>query len=371
MKINGFKLERFFARYEFTAPYLLCTSDCESFTVEDLFQLDENAERDFKNLRLGYTETAGSPVLREEISRLYTGINPEDVLVCAGAQEGIFIFMNALLNPGDRVIVQFPAYQSLYEIANALGCGVTLWPMDANNNWELDPDFPGSAVTPGTKAIVINLPNNPTGYNMSKEKLNRLVGIAREHDIYIFSDEVYRFLEYDEKDRLPAVCDIYDKGVTLGVMSKSFGLAGLRIGWLVTKDKTLFKQMASFKDFTTICSSAPGEFLTILALRHKNFILERNLEIIRSNLRLLESFFNRYSDRFQRITPNAGPLVFPKLLFTGDAEAFCLDLVEKKGVLLAPGNMFNYDSPYVRVGFGRKNMPDALSKLEEYVNNEN
>ena len=129
--------------------------------------------------------------------------------------------------------------------------------------------------------------------------------------------------------------------------------------------------MASFKDFTTICSGAPGEFLSILALRHKNFILERNLEIIRSNLRLLESFFNRYSDRFQRITPNAGPLVFPKLLFTGDAETFCLDLVEKKGVLLAPGNMFNYDSPYVRVGFGRKNMPDALSKLEEYVNNEN
>ena len=125
--------------------------------------------------------------------------------------------------------------------------------------------------------------------------------------------------------------------------------------------------MASFKDFTTLCSSGPSEFLTILALRHKDFILERNLGIIRSNLRLLESFFDRYPGRFSWIRPKAGPLVFPGVLFTDDAEAFCLDLVEKKGVLLAPGNMFNYDNNHVRIGFGRKNMPEALSRLEKYL----
>jgi aspartate/methionine/tyrosine aminotransferase len=367
MKIKDFKLERFFAKYEFTAPYLLCTSDCESITVEDLFQLDANAEKDFKNLRLNYTESLGNPVLREEISNLYNNTSPEYVMVCAGAEEGIFIFMNVLLNPGDHMIVQFPAYQSLYEIANTIGCQVSEWCMDADNNWELDLDFLNKTITPKTKAIVINFPNNPTGYTISREKLNQIVEIAREHDICIFSDEVYRFLEYNEKDRLPCMCDIYDKGVSLGVMSKSFGLAGLRIGWMVTKDKTLFNRMASFKDFTTICSSGPSEFLTILALRHKDFILERNLGIIHSNLQLLEPFFDRYSDRFRWIRPKAGPLAFPELLFTDDAEAFCLDLVEKKGVLLAPGNIFNYDNNHMRIGFGRKNMPEALARLEEYL----
>jgi aspartate/methionine/tyrosine aminotransferase len=275
--------------------------------------------------------------------------------------------MNALLNPGDHMIVQFPAYQSLYEIANAIGCQVSNWHMDADNNWELDPDYLTKAITPKTKAIVINFPNNPTGYTISEEKLNRIVEIAGEHDIFIFSDEVYRFLDYDEKDRLPAMCDIYDKGISLDVMSKSFGLAGLRIGWAVTKDKTLFKQMAAFKDFTTICSSGPSEFLTILALRHKDFILKRNLEIIRSNLQLLESFFNKYPGHFQWAKPTAGPLVFPRLLFTDNAEAFCQDLVEKQGVLLVPGTVFNYDNEHVRIGFGRKNMPEALARLEKYL----
>ena len=367
MKIKDSKLERFFAIYEFTAPYLLCTSDCESFTVKDLFQLDKNAEKDFKNFRLGYTESLGNPVLREEISNLYANSSPEHVMVCAGAEEGIFIFMNVILNPGDHMIVQFPTYQSLYEIANGIGCQVSEWRMDADNNWELDLDFLNKTITPKTKAIVINFPNNPTGYTISEEKMNRIVEIAREHDICIFSDEVYRFLEYDESDRLPCLCDIYDKGVSLGVMSKSFGLAGLRIGWMVTKDKTLFNRMASFKDFTTICSSGPSEFFTILALRHKDFILERNLEIIRSNLQLLESFFDRYPDRFRWIKPKAGPLAFPEVLFTDDAESFCLDLVKKKGVLLAPGNIFNYDNNHVRIGFGRKNMPEALARLEEYL----
>ena len=368
MTIRESKLERFFARYEFKAPYLLCSSDCESFNVEDLFQLEENAEKDFKNLKLGYTETQGDPVLRHEISELYDNSTPEHIIVCSGAEEGIFIFMNVLLNPGDSIIVQSPCYQSLYEVAHAAGCIVKEWLMDAENNWELDIDFLENNITPNTKAIVINSPNNPTGYIISKEMLNRIIEIAKEHDIYIFSDEVYRFLEYNEEDRLPAVCDVYGKGVSLGVMSKAFGLPGLRIGWIVTRNKSLLDKIASFKDFTTICSSAPGEFFAALALRNKEWILNRNRDIIKTNLKYLESFFERYAHLFEWLKPKAGPIAFPVLKFTDDAEAFCLDLVNKKGVLLLPGNMFNCNCnrQFVRFGFGRKNMPEALERLEDY-----
>ena len=367
MKINEFKLERFFAKHEFSAPYLLCCSDCESFTVEELFSLDKNAEKEFKELRLGYTESLGSPVLREAITTLYQEATPEDMIVFTGAEEGIFIFMNALLNPGDHIIVQFPCYQSLTEVARAIGCTVSEWNMDPGYQWELDIEWLEKNITASTRAIVINFPNNPTGYLPSLETFLALVDIARQRGLYIFSDEVYRWLEYHEEDRLPAGCDVYERGVSLGVMSKSFGLPGLRIGWIVTKDRSLLNKIAAFKDFTTICNSAPGEFLASLALRNKEFILRRNLDIIKTNLEHLEEFFTQFPGLFTRVTPKAGPLLFPYLEFTGDGEAFCRDLLEKKGVLLAPGSRFNYSSRYFRLGFGRKNMPEALAGLAEYL----
>ncbi|MCU0287695.1 MAG: aminotransferase class I/II-fold pyridoxal phosphate-dependent enzyme [Acidobacteria bacterium] len=367
MKIKDFRLERFFARFEFTAPYLLCTSDCESFTIEELLSLEKNSANAFHKLHLGYTETLGNLELRLEISKLYANARPEDILVLAGAEEGIFIFMNALLEPGDHIIVQSPCYQSLSEVATAIGCNVTEWFMDAQNNWELDLDFLKKNITPRTRAIVVNFPNTPTGYTMPPEMFNELIEIARRHDIYIFSDEVYRFLEYDPRDRIPAACDRYDKAVSLGVMSKSFGLPGLRIGWLATRDKSLYQKIASFKDYTTICCSAPGEFLAALALRNKEYILARNLDIIKSNLQLLENFFKKYANLFEWVKPRAGLLIFPHLLFEQDAETFCLDLVNKKGVLLLPASVFNYENHYVRFGFGRRNMPEALRRLEEYL----
>jgi len=368
MKINEFKLERFFAKYEFNAPYLLCCSDCESFKAEELFALEEHAETEFKNLWLGYTESLGNPALRKEIAQLYNGAAAEDVIVFSGAEEGIFVFINALLNPGDQVIVQTPCYQSLSEVARSIGCTVAEWEMKPDDNWELDLEWLKQNITPSTKAIILNFPNNPTGYCPSHKTFQTIIEIARQHNIFLFSDEVYRWLEYSKENRLPAACDIYERGVSLGVMSKSFGLPGLRIGWIVTKDRGLFDKIAAFKDFTTICNSAPSEFFALLALRNKAYILKRNLDIISSNLELLESFFKKYSHRFSWVKPKAGPLIFPCLNQVQDGESFYQDLLNKKGVLLAPGSQFNYSSRYFRLGLGRKNMPQALAKLEEYLN---
>ncbi|MCP4155388.1 MAG: aminotransferase class I/II-fold pyridoxal phosphate-dependent enzyme [bacterium] len=367
MKIKDFKLERFFARYEFNTPYSLCSSDCETISVRELFGMEKDAGEKFMDLRLGYTESQGDPSLREGISSLYLNTRPDEFIVFSGAEEGIFIFMNSLLEKGDSIIVQSPCYQSLYEVAVSTGCSVVEWPLAPDNNWSPDLDRLKQSITKNTRAIVINFPHNPSGGFASKEQLAAIVQIAREHDLFLFSDEVYRGLEYDEANRLPAVCDIYEKGVSLGVMSKSFGLAGLRIGWVGTKDKALLNKIAAYKDYTTICNSAPSEFLATIALKHHDLLVKRNLEIIKKNLEHLDRFFQRFGHLVEWVKPKAGPVTFPLLKMDMDVESFCLDVIDKKGVLLLPGNLYNWTGNHFRMGFGRENMPEALELFSEYL----
>lgn len=367
MKISEFKLEEFFAKYEFSVRYLLCASDCESLTISDLLSLEKNAKNEFRKLWLGYTESQGHPDLREEITKLYKNISKDDIIVFSGAEEGIFIFVNTFLSEGDHVIVQYPAYQSLFELAHSVGCKITKWMMTHENNWELDTNFLSSSINSNTKAIILNSPHNPTGYHLSKKKFQEILDIANKNGVHVFSDEVYRFSEYDEKLLLPGACEISENNSSLGVMSKSLGLAGLRIGWIACKNKLILKKMLSFKNYTTICNSAPSEVLSILALRHKNEILRRNLGIIKNNLNLLDSFFKRYSHLFEWVKPRAGPVAFPKILLDENIEQFCLDLLKKKNVLLMPGTNFDFGEKHFRIGFGRKNMPMALDQVKKYL----
>ena len=367
MKLEKFKLEDFFEKYEFKVKYLLCASDCESFTIGELLNLEENANLKLKQHWLGYTESPGSPSLRDEIAKLYQNIDAEEILVFSGAEEGIFVFMNVYLNAGDHVIVQEPAYQSLFEVANSLGCEITKWSMNYEQDWELDIEFLEKNIKENTKCLILNFPHSPTGYIPSKKKFKEIVEIATEKEIAIFSDEVYRFLELDPDDRLPAMCDVYNKGISLGVMSKSFGLAGLRIGWIASKEKELLRNLLALKNYTTICNSAPSEFLAMVALRNKKSILERNRELVNTNVNLLEDFFNEHKNIFSWVKPKGGSVAFPKLLVHDDVDQFCQDLLDVEGILLMPGTIFNYDKPHFRIGFGRKTMPEALSKFEEYI----
>jgi aspartate/methionine/tyrosine aminotransferase len=367
MKIPPFKLERFFAKYEFSAPYLLSSSDCESLSVKELLDLEPGSLQSFQSHWLGYTESQGDPALRQEISALYEQISAGQVLVHAGAEEAIFNFMNSMLGPGDHLIVHYPCYQSLLEVANSLGCQVTRWTVTEQDGWALDLDFLRENIKANTKGIVLNCPHNPTGYLMSAEKLQAVIEIARQNDLFVFSDEVYRGLEYDQDDRLPAACDLYERAVSLGVMSKTYGLAGLRIGWIATRDESIYEAMAAFKDYTTICNSAPSEFLATLALRNKEKVVQRNLAIVHHNLSLLDDFFAAYDQIFAWIRPRAGSIAFPSLTGDRDVESFCLDLIEQEGVLLLPSTYFDYGARNFRIGFGRENMPEALGRLEAYV----
>jgi aspartate/methionine/tyrosine aminotransferase len=366
MKLDQFRLERYFAKFEFSAPYLLCASDCESMELADLLALEAGAEDRFSSLWLGYTDSLGNSELRQAIANLYKQITTDQVLVHAGAEEAIFNFMNVALRPGDHVIVHAPYYQSLGEVARGVGAEVIEWQGDPKRAWELDLEVLKNRLTDRTKVVVVNFPHNPTGYLPRSELVQELSVLSQQHGFVIFSDEVYRGLELDRSDRLPALADVNDRAVSLGVMSKTYGLAGLRIGWIATRNDQLFRALAAFKDYTTICNSAPSEFLAALALRNAEAIVERSLQIIHNNLDRLDVFFGAHADLFQWDRPKAGSIAFPMLL-RGRVDEFCADLLKKAGVLLLPGTLYGPGFNSFRIGFGRRNLPDALAKLEQYI----
>jgi aspartate/methionine/tyrosine aminotransferase len=332
----------------------------------ELLSMAPDATERFQSLWLGYTESAGDPGLRKAVAELYETITADHVLVHAGAEEAIFNFMNVALSPGDHVIVHGPCYQSLAEVARSVGADVSEWRGDPAHRWELDLDRLKTLLTPRTRLVVVNFPHNPTGFLPESGFIHELSDLSERHGFIIFSDEVYRGLELDPCDRLPAVADINDRAVSLGVMSKTFGLAGLRIGWVATRNARIIRELSAFKDYTTICNSAPSEFLATIALQNAERIAQRNRRIIQDNLDLLDRFFTDHAGLFQWYRPKAGSVAFPALL-KGTVEAFCTELLQKAGVLLLPGTLYGNGLNAFRVGFGRKNVPEVLQKFDAYL----
>jgi len=366
MQLPSFKLERYFARYEFNTEYLLCSSDCEAMTIAELLSLEPGAAEKFQTQWLGYTESQGDPALRQAVCGLYETMRPEDILIHSGAEEAIFLFMHAALEAGDHIVVHWPCYQSLAEVARSIGCEVALWRAREENGWALDPQELRGMIRPNTRAIVLNTPHNPTGYLMPRPVYESVHRLARENQLLLFSDEVYRESEYDPAARLPAACDLGDHAVSLGVTSKTYGLAGLRVGWIATANRAVRERMASLKDYTTICNSAPSEFLAGVALRNRQKLIDRNLGIIKYNLAVLDEFFERRSHLFSWVRPRAGSMAFPRYL-GGSVESFCDDLVRRAAVLLLPGTMYDDRAEHFRLGLGRRNLPEAIHRLEEFL----
>ncbi|MGZ9163792.1 MAG: aminotransferase class I/II-fold pyridoxal phosphate-dependent enzyme [Anaerolineales bacterium] len=366
MNLPPFKLERYFAQYEFTTEYLLCSSDCEAMSIADLLAMEDGAAHRFQNVWLGYTESQGSPTLRKEICNIYETVEPEDILVHTGAEEAIFLFMHAALEENDHLVVHTPSYQSLSEVAKSIGCSISPWRARQENGWALDLDELRGLLRTNTRAIIINTPHNPTGYLMSRADYKAVHRFAQGNDLLLFSDEVYRESEYDSATRLPAACDFGDYAISLGVTSKTYGLAGLRIGWVATKNRKVYDKMAALKDYTTICNSAPSEFLAEVAMRNREKLVERSLGIIRDNLSVMDQFFTRHTDLFSWVRPRAGSMAFPRYL-AGDVESFCDKVVREAGILILPGSVYDDTGNHFRLGLGRKNLPQAVDRLEEYL----
>jgi aspartate/methionine/tyrosine aminotransferase len=373
VQIADFELERYFARWEFAVRHLLCASDLEGYPLAELLALaDDQCRALWRDLRLGYTESSGHPLLRAEIAGLYTTLEADDILVFSGAEEAIFCLLNVAVGGGDHLIVTWPGYQSLYEVARAAGAAVSLHELQAADGWALDVERIRAALRPETRMVVVNAPHNPTGMLPSQAEWHDLTDLCAEAGVVLFADEVYRFLEYVESDRLVAGADVLPAGISLGVMSKSFAMAGLRIGWLASRDRRLLERCAAFKDYTTICPSAPAEILSLIGLRAKSAVLERSRRIIETNLAILDRLVADHPEVLTWVRPRAGSVAYPELTLAGrfagwDADRFAAELVAAEGVLLLPGSRFGQPGRRVRLGFGRLDLPEAVAGLLRFA----
>ena len=400
VKVAGFEpfhLERYFAKHEFSAPHLLCSSDIEPLSQSDLLSMaDEECKKLWETLSLGYTESEGLPILRQEIAQLYNkssvecdgmrSVSGDDVLLCV-PEEGIYLTCRALLRPGDKVVVPWPCYQSLSEVAEAIGCEVVRWMPDKGTG-RFEVETFKSLVDLSTKLVVINFPHNPTGCMLTHEELQEVVDVCAAHDeCWLLSDEMYRGLELDPSKRLPAVVTCTasdekntkrtglesDRTVSLAGMSKVYGLAGLRMGWLATRNRILRKRLCQLKDYTTICSSAPSEILSLIGIRNHERLVKRSMGVIREGLAAVGSFMKEHIDLFDWVEPDAGSVSFPSLNSNVKVSAttFCDTTVERCGVMLLPASVYGLTGEgrdrRFRVGFGRRSVPDALHVLREHV----
>ncbi len=372
MRIADFALERYFARWEFAVKHVLGASDVEGWRLAELLELaDAETRQMWVGLHLGYTESTGHPRLRAEIAGLYDSLVADDVLVFAGAEEAVFCLFNTSVTAGDHVIVTWPGYQSLYEVARAAGAHVSLHALREDDGWSLDVDRLIRSFRPETRIVVVNAPHNPTGMLPSEADWRHLAAACAAARIRLVADEVYRFLEHDGAATLPAGADLDARNISIGGVSKSVALAGLRIGWLATRDRAVLDRCARLKDYTTICSSAPSEVLALIGLRAKERVLARSREIVAANLAVLDGFFARHADTLAWVRPGGGSIGFPRLVPGGpagsSADHFSAELVERTGVLLLPSSTFGFGDSHFRIGLGRSDLPGAIEAVDGFL----
>lgn len=370
--MREFELEKHFSKWEFAARHHMTASDSQSLTVQELLDMaGGQAKEELLSCWLGYTETRGALDLRQAIAKTYDVCEADDIQCFVGIEEGIYAAMRVMLNSEDHAIVVVPNYQAAETLPLSI-CDVTGVPLLAEQNWQLDLDALRDAIRPNTKLVSINFPNNPTGAIPDHATLESLVEICREHGLWLFSDEVYRLMEIDEEKRIPQIADVYEKGVSVNVLSKAYGLPGLRIGWAVCQDKDLLTSLEKYRHYLSICSAAPSERLSVIALSVKDKLLSKNRQIVSENRDKLDVFFSEYPNLFEWRHPDGGCVAYPKYLGADGVEAFCQDIVETEGVLLLPASIYKselLETPrgHFRIGMGRKGIDAGLDAMRKFI----
>ena len=370
--LPDFRLETHFSKWEFKARYHLTASDAESLPLNELLAIASSQEReDFESMWLGYTETYGAPELRETIASLYVQRNADEILCFAGASEGIFAANSVILDKDSHAIVVTPNYQSHESMPVAI-CSATGVPLDPDDGWSLDIDRVASAVQANTKLITINFPHNPTGAILSSDRYQALIDLSRKHGIYILHDEIFNGLGPSGTQHLPHIADEYERGLSLNVMSKAYGLPGLRIGWIACADKGVLSKMERLKHYLSICNSGPSEKLAKIALNNRDQLLARNCSIIDQNLPKWDAFFARYPQLFEWSHPDGSCMAFPRYTGADGVEQFCRSLVEQSGVLFLPSTIYSSDlsatpNDRFRLGFGRIGLDEGLEALDAHM----
>jgi len=369
--MRNFELETYFSKWEFSARHHMTASDAQSLTVNELLRMASLPNDALGDLFLGYTETWGAPDLREAIASTYDNMKPENILCFAGAEEGVYAAMRVLLDASDHAIVVTPNYQAAETVPLDI-CEVSGVPLVEADNWRLNLDALKTAIKTNTKLVSVCFPNNPTGAIPSHADFAELVSICRANDLYLFCDEVYRGLELDNRKRIKQAADVYEKGLSLSVMSKAYGLPGLRIGWIASQDKEVLTRLERYKHYLSICNSAPSERLAVIALSVREALLTRVQTLMLENVTKLEAFFKSYPALFEWQRPDGGCIAYPRFTGRGGVEAFCESLVEDAGVLLLPASIYRSELLHTpedrfRIGFGRSNIDEGLEAFGLYL----
>jgi aspartate/methionine/tyrosine aminotransferase len=302
--------------------------------------------------------------LRESIAATYDNVSADEILCFAGAEEALYLAMQVLLDADDHAVVVTPNYQAAETVPLSI-CNVTGVALRPELNWALDLETLKAALRPNTRLVSVNFPNNPTGAVPDKETWRALVELCDQRGIYLFSDEVYRGLEINQNTTLEQAADLSPTALSLNVLSKAYGLPGLRIGWIACRNRTVLDRLERAKHYTSICNSAPSEILGLIALRAGNQLLGRNRRIIADNLLSFNEFFSHHPDLFQWQEPQGGCVAYPRYLGSEGVEAMCTELVEGAGVLLLPASIYRSSltatpDDRFRVGVGRSGPQEAL-----------
>lgn len=366
----SYKLASFQTTHRTRAKYFMGASAPESPSVQELLTLAGQTEhRQWHQLTLGYSSSQGDPSLRESIADLYPDLTSADIITFAGAQEAIFVAYHALLKANDRLRVILPIYEPLALVAQGIGVKVDSVTLDSSHEgeWRMDLQKWRRSVNQSTTMAVINFPHNPTGKLIRHDELEQIIEHCAGNDCWLFSDEVFRGLEYRRSDQLTPVASLYEKGISLGVISKALGLGGVRVGWIASRNQDLIKRMLEIKHYLSICNGRCDELLAMIALQNASTLLDNTGKLIQHNLRLLESTLSNHSDIIHWHKTDAGCVAYPKLVDGVDSRDFTEQLLNQTGVMIIPGHCFMWGEAHFRIGFGRRDFPSALKRFSNHL----
>ena len=370
MKIKPFAVEEWMNAWEVGAKYNIAETCVDSISMNELFELTGEDKTEFLNRlcarRLSYGDIEGLPEFRKGVCGLYKTLTIENIVPTHGASGANHHVFYSLISPGDRVVSIMPTYQQLYSIPESYGADVQILHLSKENNYLPDLEKLRRLVTPETKMICINNPNNPTGALMSEQLLREIVEIARSADAWILCDEVYRHLS-QEDDWCPSIVDLYEKGISVSSMSKVFSLAGLRLGWIATHDMSVVKSCLSHRDYNLVSCGVFDEMLAAAALKHRDKLLERSRKIVRENLQILDNWVSS-EPHVSYVKPKAGTTALVYYDLDIPSYEFCEEMYKKTGAFVTPGDCF--EVPHgMRIGYayGKQDLIDGLKAISEYI----
>lgn len=361
-----FPLKRFFNQPAAAkARANLSPSFAEPLGTAALLALEPEAAERFATLPLNYTPAFGAVSLREAIAARYGRITPDEVVAACGGDDTLPSLFMALLQPGDHVVVHSPFYQPLAGLAAWCGAEISLWEAEEAAGWAPSLAELRRLRRPNTRLIVTSFPHSPTGFAPEGAALEDLIGIAEEAGATLVGDEIYRGLPLDGRAEAPSLADLSARAVVVNSLSKSFGLPGLRVGWLATRDAATLEAVRGFRMYQNSFIGAPTEFLATLAMRHADRILAENLALARANLAALEAFIGRNGDCFSWVSPRGGVVAFPRWLGDESTSVLSERLLREHDLLLAPSAYFAGGERHVRIGFGTASATAGLALLEK------